>query len=48
MCSTVACAMRNGYLDIFAKWSNPYSVEETSSGDVRGVSCVIVLLHSSL
>ena len=48
MCSTVACAMRNGYLDIFAKWSNPHSVEETLEGDVRGVSCVIVLLHSSL
>ena len=46
MCSTVACAMRDGDCDILAKGSNPYSVEETPEGDVCGVSGVIVLLHS--
>ena len=46
MCSTVACAMCDGDCDILAKGSNPYSTEEALEGDVRGVSCVIVLLHS--
>lgn len=48
MCSTVACAMRDGDCDIFAKGSNPYSVEEAPEGDVRGVSCFAVLLHGDL
>lgn len=48
MCSTVACAMRDGDCDILAKGSNPYSIEETPEGDVCGVSCVIVLLHGDL
>ena len=46
MCSTVVGAMRDGDCDILAKGSNPYSVEEALEGDVCGVSCVIVLLHS--
>ena len=45
MCSTVACAMRDGDCDILAKGSNPYSVEEALEGDVRGVSCFAVLFH---
>ena len=45
VCSTVACTMCDGDCDIFAKGSNPYSVEETPEGDVCGVSGVIVLLH---
>lgn len=43
VCSTIACAMRNGYWDIFAKGSNPNLVEETLEGDVRGVSVFVVL-----
>ena len=38
-------AMRYGYCDILAKGSNPYSVEETVEGYVRGVSGVAVLLY---
>ena len=45
MCSTVVGTMCDGDCDIFAKGSNPYSVEETPEGDVCGVSGVIVLLH---
>ena len=45
MCSAFVGAMRNGYRDILAKGSNPDSVEETSNGDVRGVSGVAVLLY---
>lgn len=45
ICNAVAVAMRDGYRDILAKGSNPYSVEEAPEGDVRGVSGFIVLLH---
>ena len=45
MCSTVVGTMCDGDCDILAKGSNPYSVEETPEGDVRGVSCFAVLLH---
>ena len=45
MCSTIVGTMRDGDCDILAKGSHPYSVEETPEGNVRGVSCVIVLLH---
>ena len=45
MGSVVAGVMRDGYYDILAKASNPYSVDETLEGYVRGVSGVIVLLH---
>ena len=48
MCSTVACTMRDGDCDIFAKGSNPYSVEETPEGDVCGVSCFAVLFYRNL
>lgn len=40
-----ACVMRDGYCDIFTKRSNPHSVEETSEGDVRGVSGFAFLLN---
>ena len=46
VCSAFVGAMRDGDCDILAKGSNPYSVEETPEGDVRGVSGSIVLLHS--
>ena len=48
MCSAVASTMRYGYRDILAKGSNPYSVEKTVEGDVRGVSGVIGLLYRDL
>ena len=40
-----ARVMRDGYCDILAKGSNSYSVEETSEGDVRGVSGFAFLLN---
>ena len=48
VCSTVACTMRDGDCDILAKGSNPYSVEETPEGDVRGIFGFAVLLHGYL
>ena len=45
MCSMFASVMRDGYCDILAKGSNPHSVEETSEGDVRGVSGFAFLLY---
>ena len=48
MCGAVTGAMRDGYCDILAKGSYPYSVEEASEGDVRGVSGFAVLLHGGL
>ena len=48
MCSMFASVMRDGYRDILEKRSNPHSVEDTSEGDVRGVSNFIVLLHYNL
>ena len=48
MRGAVAGAMRDGDCDILTKGSNPYSVEETVEGDVRGVSGVAVLLNHYL
>ena len=46
VCGAVVGTMCDGDCDILAEGSNPYSVEETPEGDVRGVSGSIVLLHS--
>lgn len=45
MCRIVASVMRDGYCDILAKGSNSHSVEETSEGDVRGVSGFAFLFY---
>lgn len=45
VCGAFVGAMRDGYRDILAKGDYPYSVEETSKGDVRGVFGVAVLLY---
>ena len=48
MRGAVASAMRDGDSDILTKRSDPYSVEKTVEGDVRGVSGVAVLLNHYL
>ena len=47
MCSTVACAMRDGDCDILTQGDTSLSIEETLEGVVFGVSCTAVLFNCS-